>query len=441
MRNLLAASAIVISITGSLFASAIAQPRAPRAEITVAEARAAADAVIARVAEVYVFADKREAIVAKLKESREAGRYDVTSPGALAEALTEDTKDASNDGHMYIFWDPRGYEARKAAAAEQDDKAFFEMLARRTNQGFTDMRILSGNIRYVRWTGAHWNGAVTEQAAADVARFLSGADAVIIDLRDNGGGHSEAVKTFVSYFLPPDGRLLMTFHEGGGGEKKLSYASKKLPAPRLAGKPLYVLTGERSASAAEEFAYHVKQFGLGTLVGQPTAGAANNNALYPVDPGFVLSVSFGYPEHPIGGGNWEGEGVAPDASAPAAKALAAAQKLALENLLASGAPENRPQYEWALAAIEAQLKPVTVAPETLAAYAGQYGDRRVWVENGGLKYQREGRDALDLTPLAPDLFAMSNDERVRIRFRLAGGAVVGFAMLFDDGMSRNVDRS
>ena len=41
----------------------------------------------------------------------------------------------------------------------------------------------------------------------------------------------------------------------------------------MVGKPLYVLTGGSSASAAEEFIGHVAGFKLGELVGETTAGA------------------------------------------------------------------------------------------------------------------------------------------------------------------------
>ncbi|MEJ0040876.1 MAG: S41 family peptidase [Rhizomicrobium sp.] len=64
------------------------------------------------------------------------------------------------------------------------------------------MRILPGNIRYVRLSGFEWSGDATAKAIADVARFLHGGDAIILDIAGNGGGAGEAVQALVSYFLP-----------------------------------------------------------------------------------------------------------------------------------------------------------------------------------------------------------------------------------------------
>src|SRR5205809_7270344 len=112
--------------------------------------------------------------------------------------------------------------------------------------------------------------------------------------------------------MPARKQVLMAYHDGMSGRTEYSDVELQLAAPRMAGKPLYVLTSGGTGSAAEEFAYHVKMFKLGTLVGETTAGAANNDTIYPIAPGFVASISTGRAIHPVSHDNWEGTGVAPD---------------------------------------------------------------------------------------------------------------------------------
>src|SRR3546814_17251137 len=101
-------------------------------------------------------------------------------------------------------------------------------------------------------------------------RVLEGGDAVIIDVRGNGGGSHDAVRYVLSHFMPR-GQLLISFVEAGK-EPEQSFTLGELPAGRMIGKPLYVLIDGGVGSAAEELAYSVQQFGLGRLVGETTAG-------------------------------------------------------------------------------------------------------------------------------------------------------------------------
>ncbi len=433
MHKLFAFALSLISLCGAALADA-------PAALTSVETRETVDAVAARIADSYVFSQKRETIVAAIEKSKAEGRYDVAAPSELAALLTDDMRAASDDGHMYIVWDPAEYESRLVAPQGEEANDFLAAQARRDNQGFTEMRILPGNLRYARWSGAHWNGAVTEQAMADVARFLSGADAIIIDMRNNGGGSAEAVKTFISYFMQPENQLLMTFHDSAARKVDRSRVIGKLAGPRLVGKPLYVLTSGGTASAGEEFVYHVQQFKLGVLIGETTAGGANNNSLYPIAPGFVLSVSTGFPEHPVSGANWEQVGIAPDVKTASPDALAEAKILALRALIANGDERRREQYEIEMATAEAELRPTRLEAEALGEYAGDYDARKIWLEDGVLKYQREGRDATELKPLAADLFTLASDDSLRILFRRVDGKIVGFTMFASGGPSLEVNK-
>ncbi|HEY0614114.1 MAG TPA: S41 family peptidase [Candidatus Elarobacter sp.] len=418
-----------------------ALPAVAAPALSSAEAGAVVDGVAALVAKDYVVAERRDGVLKRLREARAAKRYDVSDPAVLSARLTEDLLAASSDRHMYVNYDPAAFAGLRATHDTSNDDAHAASVARLHNQGYEELRILDANVRYARISGFHWTDDVTARVVDDAARFLGGGDAVVLDLRGNGGGSGEAVHRLISYFMKSDNQLLMTYRDGITGETFDARVLNDLAAPRMPSMPLYVLIDGGTGSAAEEFAYHVQQFKRGTLVGRTTGGAGNNNTLFPVAPGFVVSISTGTVTHPVSKTNWEGKGVAPDVDVAPATALDEALVRALRSLAAGAAAPRRTAYEWATVGIDARLHPPVVTDDALAAYAGRYGIRSIRVANHALVYQRDGRDPVGLRPLMPDLFAFENTDAVRIRFRRAGGRVAGFDQITPDGQVVPSDRT
>lgn len=371
----------------------------------------------------YVFPEMRPKIIERLDASQRAGDYDTDDAVQFADRITRDLRDVSDDRHLSLRVDPTAYAAAKSepqSAAGED--AYYRRLAERSNHGLGEMKILPGNLRYLRVTGFHWINDETGAAYDAAMRFLRGGDAIVIDVRNNGGGSHGAVRYLVSHFMDPD-VLELSFLEGSKPPSQ-SRTLEYLPAGRLKGKPLYVLINGQTASAAEAFAYDVQQFHLGELVGAKTVGAANNNKLLPIAPDFILSVSYGRPQHAVSGGNWEGTGVAPDVDTPPEQALEKAQELALQRLLQAKNvdPERRRDYAWAQAGVAARLQPPALDSGALAALAGRY--RKPGSPDAIEVAQRDGvlwlalprRPTVRLTPLTQDLFAVDGYESLRVRF-------------------------
>ena len=370
----------------------------------------------------YVFPEMRPKIVERLDASQRAGNYNTDDPIQFADRITRDLREVSDDRHLSLRVDATAYAAAKSEPkSDAGEEAYYRRLAERSNHGLSEMKILPGNIRYLRVTGFHWINDETGAAYDAAMRFLQGGDAIVIDVRNNGGGSHGAVRYLVSHFMDPD-TLELSFLEGSNPPSQ-SRTLEYLPAGRLKGKPLYVLINGQTASAAEAFAYDVQQFHLGQLVGAKTVGAANNNKLVPIAPDFILSVSYGRPLHAATGGNWEGSGVAPDVDTPPEQALDKAQELALQRLLQAKdlSPERRRDYAWAQAGVAARLQPPALDNGTLAALAGRYRKAgppdpiEVTQRDSVLWLTLPKRPSVRLTPLTQDLFAVDGYESLRVR--------------------------
>ncbi|WP_420478125.1 S41 family peptidase [Brevundimonas sp. FT23028] len=430
---ILSVCALALTAAGPVLAqraAPVAVARTATASMTATDRAAAVAAIIAAVETRYVFPARVAAIRDRLNEGLASGRYDTADRGAFAERLSTDLRESSDDGHMYLNNDPAEYAAALTSGGEVFDNPEFLALwaaaARRSNQGLAEMRILPGNVRYLRITQFHWVMDRTGQAYDDAMRFLRDGDAVVIDLRGNGGGDHAAVRYLLSHFMKPD-QLDITFLEAGKDPVQ-SRTLDNVPAGRMIGKPLYVLINRQVGSAAEAFAYDVQQFRLGTLVGGGTHGAANNNTFVPIPPGFMLSVSYGRPVHPVSGTNWEGAGVSPDVEVDPATALDAASALALTALLqrTDADPVDRAGWEWARAGIEARVHPVTLPVERLEPLAGIYGARTILFQDGGLIWRLSNGQTYPLRPMTEDgLFAVEGTED-RMRARLTGDALEVF---------------
>lgn len=385
--------------------------------LSAAQRDEALKAIIGAFEKQYVFPEMRPRIVARLKAGQRSGQYGVDDPVLFAERITKDLRDVSHDKHLSLFVDPAGYAA--ALVGDEGDAgqlALWRRQAIRNHHGLTETKVLAGNVRYLRIRGFEWADDETGCAYDEAMRFLKEGDAAIIDIRSNGGGSHAAVRYLVSHFMRGD-VLEMTFLEGSEIPVQ-SRTLEHLPAGRLNGIPLYVLIDGGSVSAAEAFAYDVRQFKLGELVGSTTIGAANNNRMLPIAPNFLLSISYGRPVHPISNTNWEGVGVAPTLEAPPSQALEIAHSLALKRL--SEKPgvteENLAEYAWAKVSVDASLHPVSYTPDQLQPLVGAYGPATVDLRDGALWLSRPNRPVVRLLPLTADgIFAVERNDSMRVR--------------------------
>lgn len=427
MRSRSALGLVVVAALASGVAPATAQQAASPARPAGAAATAPQPALDARavVAEVrsviaarYVLPERRPVIDAALARGLASGRYDTNDAAVLAERINADLEAAGHDRHLYFNFDPRAAANMAALRAPGGDSSGYERQVRAANHGVRSLRVLPGNIRYLEYDGFHWIGPPSAEALDNAMRFLAGGDAIIIDLRRNGGGSPEAVNYMASHFLPA-GRPLVTFYTDGQAEGPPEPTRAEVPAGRMIGRPLYVLTSAATGSAAEEFAGHVAGYRFGELVGQNTSGAGFRNDLVPISGRFVLSVSIGRAVLASTGRDWEAVGIAPTITAPVADALEVAEVAALRRIARDAPAADRDRLAGMADGIDARMTARSPAL-TLAGYAGAYGDRRISIDDGRLYYQRGERLRERLIPLGGNLFTIEADPALRLDFQAEG---------------------
>lgn len=199
------------------------------------------------------------------------------------------------------------------------------------NCGFVKVEQLDGHVGYVKFNGFFDVGACGATASAAM-NFVAGSRALIVDLRENGGG-SPAMVAYVSSYLFSTRTHLNDLWTRRTGKTEEFWTRDDIPGRRFGGeKPVYVLTSAQTFSGAEEFSYNLKSLKRATIVGETTGGGAHPVSGHPIDEHFMIGVPFARAINPITRTNWEGVGVEPDVKVPAGDALATALKLAREGV-------------------------------------------------------------------------------------------------------------
>ena len=136
---------------------------------------------------------------------------------------------------------------------------------------------LENNIGYIYYES--FSSPVGEGNLDYALNFLSTANGLIIDVRDNGGGSLTNVETFVARFIDRPTLVGYISHKTGPGHNDFSepYAITYRPAQegrvRWA-KPIVVLTNRSTFSAANNFASVMKNLPGVTIVGSVTGGGS-----------------------------------------------------------------------------------------------------------------------------------------------------------------------
>lgn len=347
--------------------------------------------------EYYIFPETAEKISDFLLNKLEKGLYNgITEPINFERIISNDMVEVSNDLHFYFEYDPSqalNLQQEEVEDQEESEEEFPELKGRLRYEQYKNFHItkaerLPGNIGFIKlndFPPAEFAGEIVIGAL----QFLANTNAIIFDIRNNGGGYPSMVALIVSYFLVPSTKLLTSFYERKKDEYSESRALPYIPGRRFPDKPLYVLISRRTASGAEEFAYILKMLERATLVGETTRGAANPVDIIPVLDKFVIWIPIGRPINPISNDSWEGKGVSPHINICQEEALEKAHILAFKELLKKESDkEIKKMLEFELEYCDVKYNPIKIDFKTLQDYQGQYERYKILIQDNQFYYER-----------------------------------------------------
>jgi C-terminal processing protease CtpA/Prc len=311
------------------------QTQANELKLSLEEMSISIDSINNQLRQNYVFPAVADQMATALVANLKQGKYTaIVLPAAFARQLTEDLQAISHDKHLRVVYDPNVIAAERNAVtpearARLEAERAEEM--KRDNYGFQEMKMLEGNIGFLDLRG-FMDPTYARETAVAAMNFLCQADALIIDLRNNGGGHPGMIQLISSYFFPEKPVHLNSFYFRPTNETTETWTLASVPGQRRPDMPVYILTSKRTFSAAEEFSYNLKNLKRATLIGETTGGGAHPTGSIIATDKFYVRVPKGRAINPITKTNWEGMGVTPHIAVSSDQALKIAHAKALDGL-------------------------------------------------------------------------------------------------------------
>ena len=142
--------------------------------------------------------------------------------------------------------------------------------------------VLDGNVGYIRIT------SFTTTAASQFAQKLDtlenlGVTALVIDVRNNGGGSLNTLLSMLDLLLPEG----VIFIERDVNGKEVKYTADN----SYCDLPIVVLANGYSYSAAEYFAAVLQEQGRACFIGEPTTGKGEGQSTFKLSDGSCVSFS------------------------------------------------------------------------------------------------------------------------------------------------------
>jgi len=434
---------IMISLITFLFVlngNLIAQNESKKIDDT--EKKQVVDSIRKFMKNYYVFPDVGNQIAELVAKNYEKGVYkSAKTYSEFSQQINKDLLSINNDKHIGMRYMPEEIMRMKESEKNNDDsyEKLELMRAKNNNFGFKELKILTGNIGYLKLNG-FFDAEIGGETAIAAMNFLANTKAVIIDLTDNGGGSPSMIQLISSYFFE-DTKHLNSFYIREGDKTKQFWTQAVVQGPKMVNTDLYILTSSRTFSAAEEFTYNLKNMKRASIVGETTGGGAHPVSGHMINDNFIVRVPFGKAVNPITKTNWEGTGIKPHIEVKRDHALNTAWLTALKKL--NDKEKNKQLkdiYLWAIEGLDAKVNPLKLEQKTLESYVGKYGPRAITYEDGQLYYQREDRPKYKMVPIKEDYFYFEDLDYFRLRIIKKNNEVVALEGNYEGGYKDRSDK-
>jgi hypothetical protein len=392
----------------------------------------------------YIFPDTAERMGVYIENRLKGGDYDKIMTGsAFAQVLTTDIRSIYNDAHLSVSFDPKMQQDLADTTTGNRAEKRRQNLAEyaRQNFGFKKLEILDGNIGYILFDRFYGFNDSAKQVVNTAFSFLKNTQALIIDLRSNGGGSPDMEKYICSFLLPP-GTQLSSSYERRNHHTETAFTYPPSIAVSFVGRPVYILVNRRTFSAAEAFCYDLQVMHRATIIGETTGGGAHLVEADPLSNGFIGQIPYAREISPVTGINWEAVGVQPDIHIHADSSLDAAILLYYNNQLkiAKDSAEIK-TIVWSRDMLQARLHPFHADSSIAKTYVGNYANRLISYQNGQLCYSGPGGKKSKLVALSPGFYKMDDIDYMKVEFLKNGdGAVTEMNFIFSDGYVGNYKR-
>ncbi|WP_444997562.1 S41 family peptidase [Aliikangiella sp. IMCC44359] len=279
----------------------------------------------------YIFPKKVSKIKQQLLKAVKQHNKPSMDAHQFSNLLTDTLMKLTTDKHLAVFYSETAIpDPNEDSQTDMQDENFHKRL----NFGVEQIQRFSFNIGYLNLT-MFSDSHLSSDVIAAAMTVLSNTDALIIDLRDNGGGDPETVAMLASYFLDKKQHLNNIHYRENNRTEQIWSSSFVKGEHYGSDKPLYILTSQHSFSAAEDFAYTLKHLKRATIIGETTGGGAHPGDIIKITDHYAAFIPNARTLNVVTKSNWEGAGVTPDISVPASNALAKAQIKILNNWIKS----------------------------------------------------------------------------------------------------------
>lgn len=169
----------------------------------------------------------------------------------------------------------------------------FTMPRQKVENPTVEYKMLDNKIGYIQVSSFYEVTGVQFIEAANTLQ-ADGMEGLIVDLRDNGGGLLDIAASMLDYMLP-EGKIVYTEDKSGNIISEFSSTDEEKFT-----KPLVILVNGYSASASEIFAGAIKDYGIGTIIGETTYGKGIVQRMFPLDDGSAIKLTIAKYFTPLG---------------------------------------------------------------------------------------------------------------------------------------------